>query len=106
MSAIENIKQLYRVFVCFFRLVLRSLQGSMFPSEVTKTMYLHKNCSSSVASTVSVTWSRDSSNESSVDLGVNGEARNHVPGEPHSEHNTLSTNELNIHTVNCEYTIF
>lgn len=58
-------------FVC--RFVLRSLQGSMFPSEVAKTVRFYKKSeASSEASTISVTWSRDSSNESTVDLRVNG----------------------------------
>ncbi|KFM78973.1 putative phospholipid-transporting ATPase VA, partial [Stegodyphus mimosarum] len=64
------------ILACLPRLVLRSLQGSLFPSEVSKTLYFFKKSqTSSVASTVSVAWSRDSSNESSVDLGINSDIR-------------------------------
>ncbi|GFQ86372.1 putative phospholipid-transporting ATPase VA [Trichonephila clavata] len=61
---------------CLPRFVLRSLQGSMFPSDVSMALRTHKQCeTSSEASTVSVTWSRYSSNESSVDLGINPEIK-------------------------------
>lgn len=61
---------------CLPRFVLRSLQGSMFPSDVSMALRTYKQCeTSSEASTVSVTWSRYSSNESSVDLGINPEIK-------------------------------
>lgn len=72
----------------------------MFPPDVTKVLSLHKQDSSSVASTVSVTWSRDSSHESSVDLGINGDARHSIPSELPAEGSTLTAGDC---AINSEY---
>ncbi|XP_054718462.1 phospholipid-transporting ATPase VA-like [Uloborus diversus] len=61
------------VLACLPRLILRGFQGSLFPSHVTRTLLKHrKSQASSEASTISVTWSKGSSNESSVDIGIHG----------------------------------
>lgn len=72
----------------------------MFPSDVTKVLYFHKKNSSAVASTVSVTWSRDSSHESSVDLGINGDSRHSIPSEPPAEGSTLTAEDC---AINSEF---
>ncbi|GIX82493.1 probable phospholipid-transporting ATPase VA [Caerostris extrusa] len=64
------------VLSCLPRYILRSLQGSLCPSDVSIALRTFKQCeTSSDASTVSVTWSRYSSNECSVDLGVHPEVK-------------------------------
>ncbi|KAF8795476.1 phospholipid-transporting ATPase VB-like isoform X2 [Argiope bruennichi] len=64
------------VMSCLPRFILRSLQGSMFPSDVSVALRTYKQSeTSSEASTVSVTWSRYSSNESSVDIGIHPEIK-------------------------------
>lgn len=88
----------------YYRFVLRSLQGSLFPSEVAQTVYLHKKCPSSIASTVSVTWSRDSSNESSVDLGINSDIRNNTSGEGQCSPSRYSPEE-HYRRINSDYTL-
>ncbi|GIY86173.1 probable phospholipid-transporting ATPase VA [Caerostris darwini] len=64
------------VLSCLPRYILRSLQGSLCPSDVSIALRTFKQCeTSSDASTVSVTWSRYSSNECSVDLGIHPEVK-------------------------------
>ncbi|XP_015906001.1 phospholipid-transporting ATPase VA [Parasteatoda tepidariorum] len=53
------------------RFMLRSFQSSMFPSDVSRTIRVHKKEeAASEVSTVSVAWSKDSSNESSIDIPI------------------------------------
>ncbi|KAG8198687.1 hypothetical protein JTE90_015512 [Oedothorax gibbosus] len=80
---------------CLPRFVLRSVQGSMFPSEVAKTIRSFKKSeASSEASTISVTWSRDSSNESTVDMRVNGNRKTDNMGEPRGSLDSIAFNDV------------